>query len=466
MDDPTQDGAGNVVDDNDAEGIWNGDDNRGPPDSAPELKLLSPETPPPLLATDDVRVLSLVYEVPLDPQGGRTMYPGNNWKVLATTDSDWDENVEVDPALENGRDECNSFRHKLRPQDKPPADWSSPLLSLWRKLHIEFDAMRAPDGQEPFGIVSGTSSRITPFAVMAQSSLGCATASLIGGVLDPESASQGISVDYVNHNTWEVLGNGDVEVLAKTVYDTDKFDTGPPPADDPSEVYLLTPEDPSNKPFGVNTDDPKWRTDLPVPQPSDVLPGMNYYFHPAYIDCVELTEGNSNAEFGWQRMTSNQLAHVDVTGGPEYWTACVGWGYESGYRKFDRCGACTDHSFYAGDGDPEHEGVSPGYSGSLLGRASRSEGRCMVWVENARDCGNRSVARIAVHEVGHLLGLHHADYDGSWTTWEPDPDEDGIMGWEKPDAMSCHKQWYDLTQPSPNRFSYANLKYLRESATD
>ncbi len=141
MDDPTQDGAGNVVDDNDAEGIWNGDDNRGPPDSAPELKLLSPETPPPLLATDDVRVLSLVYEVPLDPQGGRTMYPGNNWKVLATTDSDWDENVEVDPALENGRDECNSFRHKLRPQDKPPADWSSPLLSLWRMLWLELDSM-------------------------------------------------------------------------------------------------------------------------------------------------------------------------------------------------------------------------------------------------------------------------------------------------------------------------------------
>ena len=77
------------------------------------------------------------------------------------------------------------------------------------------------------------------------------------------------------------------------------------------------------------------------------------------------------------------------------------------------------------------------------------------------------VGKVASHEVGHCLRLPEAKYN------DVDKfvaEEDGIMGWEPdwPKYEGCAKSWHDLihAHSSPDRFSYQNIRYLRENATD
>lgn len=70
------------------------------------------------------------------------MCPGNNFKIFATTDRKWRVDAEVNPIVQNGLNAVNSVRN---PEGgTPPDHWSSPLLSLWRRLHVEKDSMGAP----------------------------------------------------------------------------------------------------------------------------------------------------------------------------------------------------------------------------------------------------------------------------------------------------------------------------------
>ncbi len=73
---------------------------------------------------------------------------------------------------------------------------------------------------------------------------------------------------------------------------------------------------------------------------------------------------------------------------------------------------------------------------------------------------------VVAHEVGHVLGLETPVYTGSLTVWQPDPNKDGIIGWERPDTIPCWKQWFDLKQGPPDRFSHEHIRDLRESAGD
>jgi hypothetical protein len=71
-----------------------------------------------------------------------SMCPGNNFKIFATTDRKWRADAEVNPTVQNGLNSVNSIRN---PENgTPPNYWSSPLLSIWRRLHVEKDSMGAP----------------------------------------------------------------------------------------------------------------------------------------------------------------------------------------------------------------------------------------------------------------------------------------------------------------------------------
>jgi len=67
--------------------------------------------------------------------------PGNNYKVLVSGSRNMIRRAEIDTSVANGQDSVNSFRSRANNSFKPPKENSSPLLSVWRKLHVEVDSM-------------------------------------------------------------------------------------------------------------------------------------------------------------------------------------------------------------------------------------------------------------------------------------------------------------------------------------
>lgn len=373
-----------------------------------------------------------------------TMKPGDNFRVGA---------------------DCSDLA-SVTDNDVPTANDSSvpgqpgkytEMLSVWRKLYVEVDGMGAPPSSEPFGTISGTSSKIEANALESQGTPGWPSDALNGGVLNPDGNTAANSVDYVSGTSWDVSANTDKKMTVVTDYTGDGFDTdGDGTIDEVDEEYEMTAEDPSNKDFAVNTDDPKWLTDLNPPTDSATIAGLNGYYRTAYIECV-LQTANTTPTFSFVRNEYNLFANtVDVAGSGEYWAVAVAWCYDSRSRKEY---TCSSKKYYVGDDDPEGEGLRPssgGISATILGKANGIPGTTAdIYVECLRDKG-RPVLRTTAHEIGHLLGLYHAPYAGSF-----DPDDNGIMRWQKPSTM-CIYDWAGLSMPTPNdRFSNNNLDALR-----
>jgi hypothetical protein len=386
--------------------------------------------------------------------------PGDNIVVLASCDPF--ELVEV-------------TQQDVDEDDLPDGIVSSEMLTVWRRLSVEFDCMGEPPAGEQFGTVTGTSARITTALLQAQGSPGWAMQCLVGGVLDPDDSDGQApnSVDFTGQvAVWEVATSGTTAMTVLHDYTGDLFDNDEQNgADDAGEDFDMSAfaADPSNTPFAVNTDDPKWLTDLEPPGEGPVIAGMNGYFNDAYIQVVALTEGNDHPTCGFVRRTNLQQAHVDVPGDSMFWCVCVTWAYETAYGKQKKC-QHNGHTFYWGDDDPEDEGVPSGYSRTIYGIAETIPGEaCMIYCESVRDGGfPYTTACLVSHEVGHLLGLNHALYSDA-TGFQPD--WDGIMGWTHLDEDSddfCYKTWMDTVwaHQMPDRFSWGHIAYMRTIATD
>ena len=386
-----------------------------------------------------------------------SMRPGDNYRITATTSQE-------------AKDELTHY--KVETGNIPSSVKRTSILTTWRKLHIEFDTMDAPPSNEPFGTITGTSSFIGMWLLVDNSDPDWPDGSLNGGVLDPEDNNPGTTVDYVNENTFEVDNNDNKAVTIRHNYTYDRFDNdGTNGIDDEGEDFDMSKyaADPSNEPYGINTDDKEWKTaDLPVPDTSTIISGMNGYYDDAFIKVEEQTTGNTHNTFPWHRAPIAQLATADVPGDSRYWAACVGWGYEKELRNFFTCPAnCEDHKIWYGDNDPQNEGVPPGHGGVSGGTA---EGiiaeRCMIWLESIREV-SASIQKIVSHEVGHLFGLEHSEYDPA-TGFEET--RDGIMGWKDNDMRdyTCIKEWFDLlgSHTSPNRFSDQHINDLRDWVND
>jgi len=336
------------------------------------------------------------------------------------------------------------------------------MLTVWRKLYVEFDEMDPPGPSEKFNIVDGISSAITSNTLTAQGNPAWEPNCMVGGVLDPDDQSPSDGVDFVDGNTWEVVSNTSYVATVQIDYTSDKSDNDNQNGrDDAGEVFPMSGFPPPTS-FGINTDDADWKGTLNPPSPTSVIASLNGYYDDAYILCEALPTGNTHPTCPFTRNTASQFPTIDVPGGSDFWNVCVGFAYEHNLHKHDMDGNCADHSFYTGDNDPEDEGVPAGYMGCVYGYAPAGK-RCLIYCEIQRDRPvpggiNQTIA----HEIGHRMGLEHAEYDPN------DPfnaEKDGIMRWKKHLSITCNKAWMDLVwgHTSPDRFSWQDIDDLRSA---
>ncbi|MHC4214503.1 MAG: hypothetical protein ACYSWP_14150 [Planctomycetota bacterium] len=381
-----------------------------------------------------------------------SLRPGDNYRVTATTSP-------------GHNDELN--HHKVQTNSLPSTVKRTDMLTTWRKIHVDFDSMDAPPANEPFDTVTGTSVGITDDMLVALVDPNWPTNSLNGGVLDPNGTSPSASVNYVAELTFEVKVNTSNALAIYTDYNDDRFDNDSANGiDDAGEIFDMNSfyAFPSLKSFGINTDDKKWKTaDLPEPSSATIISSMNGYYDDAYIKAEEQTV-NPIDSFSWDRQTEIQLATPDFPGSSTYWTASVGWAYEEKDKQGYICSDnCPNHTSWDGDYDPDYEG-EPGLCGATLGVADAIPGeKCMIYLENIRELG-AVTAKTVSHEIGHLFGLKHAQWDPSPGF---DPNQDGMMGWYDKEK-TCEYDWFAIydAHTNPNRFSYENVLHLRKDSFD
>jgi len=433
-------------------------------------------------------------EAPVDPNGSVGLDNRGEPKVgtllsqSAETDEDGKATVTFVVTMnlgDNFRAAASCNEEALNLVTQAQADANSPpegvamtdVLTVWRRLHVEFDTMEAPPEDEPFGTISGTSARIEEEALFPAQPLGWRHGSLNGGVLDPNGTTPPATVDYVGRTTWEAEDNDDEIVTVTNDYSHDSFDNdGANGADDEGETYYMTQVNPSSLPYGVNTDDPKWLTGLLSPTGEEAVAGMNGYYNAAYIECEAATVGNDHPSFSfirnaddtqWNRNTPDVPANLSAS----YWAVAIAWCYENHAKHGE--GRCDTHDrdTYIGDLDPAIEGIpdGPGNCMVILGVADSiaryESGPALsadVFVELSRDRGEEpaDLYRTAAHELGHLLGLRHAAYQGSFAE-----NDRGIMGWNQPFWLCMH-DWFAL-EPwthEADRLSSNNLSELRTYA--
>ncbi len=435
MDDPTQNGADNVVDASDTATAYNGGDNKG---AGPGI---TPSGTQEATVSGGTSFAKLEYTV-------THRNPGNNFRVVAHCIADYLGDVIIDTgAAKKGLD------FKLGDSGPMvPANYKTPLLSVWRKLHVEFDKMDNAPAGELFGEIDGTSSSITTNTLTAQGNPGWAADSLHGGVLNPDATE---AANTLTHGTnWEVIDNTNNTVTVKTDYSSDTFDNdGQNDADDEGEEWEMTPHNPSNKSFAIETDDVEWLSDgCKPPTNAAAIVSLNDCYEIAYIECFE-AQGNTHDTFDFRRNCENEGQRhgnqLDVADdyAAEFWVVAIAWSYEA-FSKYDSDPPCETHgrkTVYCDD-DPEGEGT-PNQDGNwrcIRGKAvndleTKGGPVADVYVESTRDDGEYSVMFVAAHEIGHLLGLSHAWYGGQQHPEEFLEDDNGIMAWSP--AIICDHDW-------------------------
>jgi len=359
------------------------------------------------------------------------------------------------------------------------------VLTVWRKLWVEFDDMAPAPSCQKFGTVWGA------FGSVIGNTLAGISASLgdydclKGAVLNPNGTQAPASVNYVGQQTWEVESQtpNTLTVTGDYTYDGINNDQDTI-TDGPSEVYDLIATAPNL--FAANTDDAPWKDGVEPLDPASTVSSLASFFSPAFILPVVLpSESNATSTFPFVRNTTSNWPVVDVLGGSTFWTVCLGSAYEGPgkallyYEPMPDAG--EPQRFYAGDNDPTDEGVSFGAyesAGTLQGY-TREDGSCYsrqeanVYLEAIRDVQNTGkIAKICAHEIGHMLGLEHAqpvlerDQSGNITGVTFPTATTGLMGYERPGLEMTTWDWRAYSPPRPDYFSPWDIQNMRAIWSD
>jgi len=373
VDDPTQDYfnytySSNPADSDDTSTQWFGGDNRGG----------TPGISPDGIVTRTVGggqdTVVCRYSIP-----DYAMCPGNNFKILVTTDKVSQDGAIVNYQVQNGLDSVNSFGEMGNPGGPPRDCSSSPLLSLWRKLHVELDSMGPPfDTGTSTNLTDTTLSDCTQnwdvdqFASYAEA-----------WTLRPNTnQNMDFAVEDHGDNSIFVGSSGGLLAVAQQ--------------GDPYKVSFV----------GWGDDDLLTTDDLPQPDTS----ALEYAFRQAYIQ-VFFDTGNDDSHMPWHanfRGAGITLGrdeveeeflrrHRNTNTSDFYWAAHVATLYE-----------CLDEQR---DNDPDEEIACQGRSYLEKPKVAA------VYEEVMRDVGAQwsfgtgpIKPLVVLHEIGHMFGLQHSIY--------------------------------------------------------
>ncbi len=301
---------------------------------------------------------------------------GDNYRVVASTDNEWAMGFRplpgpnADGAVEHGSGEPQGMVAPL----------VSPLLTVWRTLHIESDYL-TPSEPQSLWDRTGNVQSVSPTKITAD-----------GPVLrDAEHAGKGkwqgaeLTPDIGQPNTWlEATGSTDSTVTVSSAND-------------------LTTLTQPGKEFQISDD--KW-VDLSQRLPLDLARTLA---RQAYIDVRETTF-NSVVAHGWVKYFGEDKASQlprDVPSSPAYWAV-------TGVAAFDYGSAGNGE-----DNDPDLEDGHLGITTGTGGATNVAQPATAVYVETLRDVSVERayqapdrLARVAAHEIlchGMFLGHRSAD---------------------------------------------------------
>lgn len=333
---------------------------------------------------------------------------------------------------------------------KVPVVWS-PMLTVWRKLHVEVDSMGPVDwsaaNSETSNAQSGTVQRPPTF----NSSNNRAVVDIADLHPDFEETDQ--------HKVGKMIINGYgvfTTIATETSWGDDQVTIINAPAsivNANGATYLLHDDDVGSDPNGkppfimVGFDAP------PVTLPKVPDTGlMAQVFRNAYVDVAPLDMQYYDANTAFDRNVATNGEAVgsgnenrDLTSSAEFWAVHVTSAFQG---------------YVAKDGDPDGEQAASGLQYGLTGDPPFTFGRragSLVFLETIRDDKRGNSANMAilerytaVHETGHQFLLEHAD-DRSPPGDQQDPSGDFIMT----DVL-------DQTGMAPNiAFSPVSLKKIR-----
>ncbi len=384
VDDPSSDGATSDIDINDISGQRNPNDNRphnvfgnGPLGIQPSGVISH------VISSGD-RMAEVEYEI-------TNLNPGNNWKIFSSLSMAEVNDVEANPSVANGVSSTNAFRYISDNSKVPAIGQQSPLLSLWRKLHVEVDSMASD-------LVTGTVTQIAQ-KIMTDDTKSWEIDQLNSFGEDwtltvtTGSGPRNTGIDDTLSNPSRVVTSIDVSTPTKSG-DPYRIEFGPFPADD------------------------SFRGDVPDPETG----ALEKAFGDAYV-APDIKNENSRTpwhfDFGGNdaNMTTYVIRHRNVAVDDEvFWIAHLMGIYEVFDSKKSN--------------DPDFTHASTGVTASrnhsiYFAEVLEDMARQHHWTAAEK---LHAFRKVILHEIGHHFHLPHPSScsENTHVMWAPcsDPDED------------------------------------------
>ncbi len=322
-----------------------------------------------------------------------SLNPGDNYRVTAACIND-----------STGLGSQGSADYGLT----PPVGAMTEMLTVWRSLHIERDAMGAPSPSEVFGVVTGNSTALSSHHTGS-------------GYLEDDTADWGPT-----HSEWLVTPYRCDQLIGAVVdpnrsdFDPGRYVVWQNSADTAFTLHGTPPDITANAssgdPYRIDTEDTDPGGALP-PAPTDTIVAS---LQEAYIE-ARFDTGEDTSDVPFRRnMPVHAYAPWDPSSHYDYvYRGDDNYAMPEFLRQY--CGSPADARYWAGqvvvcydpcyarDGDPNPEGGFPGCDEErVLGGASLHHDEApvaAVFVESISEDLALTTDRVAAHEVGHFFGL-------------------------------------------------------------